>query len=302
MSKVHIFWDNSNIQLDVVFGKNTKMIRTMRTSPAVAGTPSQEHSTSLVLHITGRLFLSLVLVVLMLGLNFPSPAVASIPPIPDEVKVDWEVIIDSTYAWSSESKNDDGKVYNREHGNDSFSMLTYGTTKLERTGPTPDGHSCLKPKSDDKDYSFSCQGGGTSNFWKTYPLTNWDPVTGWGETRDFEGTTVTTWRYSMPSDRHDIDPEDDAVYKFEIIPPESDNDPVRYRMFFEPFYFIQHDTLSDYIDVSGEYQSNYSNFEGNHSESETLVNMGAHGAANIAEQVWYDRIENHPSGCACVRT
>ena len=61
-----------------------------------------------------RLFLSLVLVVLMLGLNFLSPAAASTPPIPDEVKVDWEVIIDSTYAWSSESKNDDGKVYNRK--------------------------------------------------------------------------------------------------------------------------------------------------------------------------------------------
>ena len=243
-----------------------------------------------------RLSLSLMLAVLMLGLNLPLPAAAGTPPIPDEVEVDWEVSITSNYAWSSESIDDDGKVYNRYNGNDSFYMQSSGTTKLERAGLTYDGYPYLEPNSDDKDYNLSCQGGGTSNDWYTYTLTKWEPGKGWGETRDFEGTTVTTWQYSLPSERDDIDPEDDAVFWFEIIPPESDNDPVRYRMRFEPFFFIQHDSLGYYIDVSGEYRSTNGDFEGSHSESGELVNPGAQGAVDLADQVWYDRMEHHPSG------
>ena len=199
----------------------------------------------------GRLFLSLFIVVFMLGLVFPSPAAASTPPIPNEVEVDWEVIITSTYAKSWELRNDEGEVYRRENINDSFSMQASGTTKLERVGLTQDGHPYLEPKPNEKDYSLSCQGGGTNNIWETYTLKKWFPDKGW-EIRDFTGTVVTTWRYSMPSNDH---PEGGAVLGFEIIPPESDNEPVRYRMWFEPFFFIEYDTLGDYIDVSGEYHS-----------------------------------------------
>jgi hypothetical protein len=242
----------------------------------------------------GRLFLSLFIVVFMLGLVFPSPAAASTPPIPNEVEVDWEVIITSTYAKSWELRNDEGEVYRRENINDSFSMQASGTTKLERVGLTRDGHPYLEPKPNEKDYSLSCQGGGTNNIWETYTLKKWFPDKGW-EIRDFTGTVVTTWRYSMPSNDH---PEGGAVLGFEIIPPESDNEPVRYRMWFEPFFFIEYDTLGDYIDVSGEYHSAYQNFDGTDTKSETLSDMSAYGAVDLAEQVWYDRMYNHPSGSA----
>lgn len=243
-----------------------------------------------------RLFISLFLVVSMLGLILPSPATASNPPIPDEVEVYWEVSVNSTYAWSDENKNDEGKVIARSETSDSFLMQAKGTTQLERVGLSQDDNPFLRPKPRDDSLILFCHGGGTSEDWTINTLSNWDPETGRTETRDFESKTVTNWQYSMPNNGHDIDPEVDAVIWFEIIPPESDNEPVRYRMDFNPFFFIEYDTLSEYIDVSGSYHSTWKDFQGSHSESEELVNMLASGAADIAGQVWNHRVENDPLG------
>ncbi|NLK51852.1 MAG: hypothetical protein GX295_05350 [Syntrophomonadaceae bacterium] len=246
--------------------------------------------------IKSRLFLSLILVVLMLGLNLPLPAAASTPPIPDEVEVTWEVIITSNYAWSSETTDDEGKIINRYNGNDSFNMQSTGTTKLQRVGVNEDGHPYLSPQPGRKDYNVNGYGGGTEKFWETYTITPWVPGKGWGNPKDFEQTKVEDWQYHMPETGHEIDPEDDAVSWFVIIDPESDKEPVRYQMLFEPFFFIQHDTLSDYIDASGQYQTKWQNFEGSHSESGELMDAPCRGSLHIAGNVWFHRQLNHPSG------
>jgi hypothetical protein len=80
----------------------------------------------------------------------------------------------------------------------------------------------------------------------------------------------------------------------EIIPPESENDPPRYRICFSPFFFIAYDTADEYFETAGTYKRNWEDWEGSHSDSGKMGEHDGQGAPSEAEQAWYDRIYNTP--------
>jgi hypothetical protein len=79
---------------------------------------------------------------------------------PEEVKINWQIKANANRAWSSESVRDDGKVYTRYNGNDTFSLNLSGTATLTKTGTSYEGYPYYKSTTNNE-YSRSCSGGGT---------------------------------------------------------------------------------------------------------------------------------------------
>ncbi|HPF19771.1 MAG TPA: hypothetical protein PLC88_00365, partial [Syntrophomonas sp.] len=238
--------------------------------------------------------LPLVLAVALLfsGLYIPQTVRAVDSETPEEIEITWRINASADRSWSSESvREEDGKVYARYDGNDSFTLALSGTTTLTRTGTNYEGHPYFEATTDNK-YTRSCGGGGTYTNWYLNELERWTLENGL-EKKDFEGTLVETWSYRWPTEEH-AEAGDNPFDWVEIIPPESENDPPRYRICFSPFFFIAYDTADEYFETAGTYKRNWEDWEGSHSDSGKMGEHDGQGAPSEAEQAWYDRIYNTP--------
>ena len=240
------------------------------------------------------LALVLVLTLLFSGAGLVQTAWAGSNDNQEELEITWRIKGSASREWSSEDvREEDGKVYARYDGNDSFSLTLAGTTDLTNTGKTMDGNPYFE-SIDENQYSRSCSGNGNYTTWYLNELERWTPEKGW-EKKDGESTLVETWSYRWPAQEHE-EAGDNPIDWLEIIPPQSENDPPRYRLCFSPFFFIAYDTADEYFETEGTYQRHWTDWDGSHSESGELSDHAGHGAPSQAEQAWYDRIYNTEEG------
>jgi len=241
------------------------------------------------------LTLMLTLAVLFTWMCFPQTAWAANVETPEELEITWQIKANADRAWSSQSAREDDKVYARYDVNDSFTLNLSGTTVLTRTGKSWSGHPYFESITDNE-YSRSCSGGGTSTTWHLNELGKWTEK-GYVK-KDFESTTVDKWSYHWPGQEHEY-AEDTPISRLEIIPPESKDDQTRYRICFDPFFFIDYDTADEYFETTGTYSISWSDWEGSHTESGELGNHAGHNAPSLANQAWHDRLDKSPDGsCA----
>ena len=213
---------------------------------------------------------------------------------PEELEVTWQIKANANRAWFSEStREEDNKVYARYDGNDSFSLNMSGTATLTRTGTSYEGYPYFQSTTDNQ-YSRSCSGGGTYTTWYLNELQKWIPGEGL-VTKEFQSTRIENWQYRWPGQEHE-DAGDNPIWSLVIIPPESENDPPRYRISLEPFFFITYDTADEYFETTGTYKVSGSNWEGSYSDSGDLGDHAGQGAPSQAEQAWYDKMYNTPEG------
>ena len=236
--------------------------------------------------------LGLVVAFLMMLVWLPSPVQAESNAIPEEIEVTWQITANANYSWSSQSvREKDGKVSARYDGNDSFSLNLSGTTLLTNVSNKWAASPTFRSITDNNKYTRSCQGGGTHTIWSLNELSRWTTEEGF-KTKDFESTTVSTWQYHWPGIGHP-GASDNPIEWLELIPPQSENEPLRYRICLEPFFFIDYD---EYFETTGTYKINGTDWDGSYSESGELGNYVGHNAPSLANQAWYDRVETHPDG------
>ncbi|ABI67515.1 Ig-like domain-containing protein [Syntrophomonas wolfei] len=241
------------------------------------------------------LALMLTVALLFSGLCLPQTAWAADDKTPEELEITWRIKANADHAWSSESARENGKVYARYNLNDSFMLDLAGTTVLSRTGISWGGNPYFQPITENE-YSRSCAGGGTYTTWYLSELQRWTEKG--SEKKDFESTTVENWQYRWPGKEHE-GADDNPIPWLEIIPPESDNEPIRYRICLEPFFFIDYDTADEYFETTGTIHSNWTDWEGSHSETGELGNHAGGITPSLANQAWYDRVETNLDGsCA----
>ena len=203
------------------------------------------------------LALMLTVALLFSGLCLPQTAWAADDKTPEELEITWRIKANADHAWSSESARENGKVYARYNLNDSFMLDLAGTTVLSRTGISWGGNPYFQPITENE-YSRSCAGGGTYTTWYLSELQRWTEKG--SEKKDFESTTVENWQYRWPGKEHE-GADDNPIPWLEIIPPESDNEPIRYRICLEPFFFIDYDTADEYFETTGTIHSNWTDWE-----------------------------------------
>ncbi|NLK50835.1 MAG: Ig-like domain-containing protein [Syntrophomonadaceae bacterium] len=214
--------------------------------------------------------LGLVLAFLIMLVWVPSPVRAEsyVLPLEElEAEVTWQITASSNRSWRSQDIGKDDKVCAQYDGNDSFSLNLAGTTALTNTSGTWNQTPYFKSLSNNKDYSRSCQGDGnqTSQFF-------YDD----GSQR----TSVENWHYSWPATEHE-GADNSPIQELKLILPQSENEPLRYEIYWNPFFFIDYDSPDDYFDTTSDTYGDVS---------------GHHNGPSLAYQAWYDWGETHPDG------
>ncbi len=177
----------------------------------------------------------------------PSPVRAESKAIPEELEVTWQIIVSADSSWSSQTiRQKDDKVSSRYDGNESFSLTLAGTTVLTKISSDWEGNLYFKPMSDNNTYKRSCQGSGTETSWHLNELGNWTKEKGF-EFKDFESTTVKNWQYRWPGTEHE-EAGDNPIEWLKLILPQTENEPLRYQMCLEPFFFIAYDSVYEYFE------------------------------------------------------
>lgn len=124
--------------------------------------------------------IGMVLAILLISVIAVPPVLgAESPAMLDEVEVTWTVEAHSQLTWSSESADDDGKVYSRSNGKDAFKLNLQGTTLLTKTGTTGSETIIFNSDPASNQYSRNCQGGGTNTNWNLTNLDRWTVEKGW---------------------------------------------------------------------------------------------------------------------------